>query len=71
MLSGFDMGAEDYVTKPFNMQILLRRVEVVLRRVGVSSPRLPADRWTRRLAGAGLLRADRAAGAGKTGHHPQ
>ena len=26
VLRGFDMGAEDYVTKPFNMQILLRRV---------------------------------------------
>ena len=25
VLSGFDMGAEDYVTKPFNMKILLRR----------------------------------------------
>ena len=32
ILNGFDMGAEDYVTKPFNMQILLRRVEVALRR---------------------------------------
>ena len=28
MLRGFDLGAEDYVTKPFHMQILLRRVEV-------------------------------------------
>ncbi|HJA66655.1 DNA-binding response regulator [Lachnoclostridium sp. An169] len=34
VLSGFDLGAEDYVTKPFNMQILLRRVEVALRRSG-------------------------------------
>ena len=32
ILHGFDMGAEDYVTKPFNMKILLRRVEVALRR---------------------------------------
>lgn len=32
VLSGFDLGAEDYVTKPFNMKILLRRVEVVIRR---------------------------------------
>lgn len=30
--TGFDLGAEDYVTKPFNMKILLRRVEVALRR---------------------------------------
>ena len=32
ILEGFDLGAEDYVTKPFNMKILLRRVEVALRR---------------------------------------
>lgn len=32
VLEGFDLGAEDYVTKPFNMKILLRRVEVALRR---------------------------------------
>ena len=32
ILLGFDLGAEDYVTKPFNMKILLRRVEVALRR---------------------------------------
>ena len=46
VLSGFDMGAEDYVTKPFNMQILLRRVEVVLRRAGVKQPAPQADRWS-------------------------
>lgn len=32
ILEGFDLGAEDYVTKPFNMKILLRRIEVALRR---------------------------------------
>ncbi len=32
VLRGFDMGAEDYITKPFHMQILLRRVEVAIRR---------------------------------------
>ncbi len=32
VLRGFDLGAEDYITKPFHMQILLRRVEVALRR---------------------------------------
>lgn len=30
VLDGFDLGAEDYVTKPFSMKILLRRVEAVL-----------------------------------------
>lgn len=32
VLTGFDMGADDYITKPFHLQILLRRVEVALRR---------------------------------------
>ena len=31
-MNGFDLGAEDYITKPFNMKILLRRVEVAIRR---------------------------------------
>ncbi len=35
-LHGFDLGADDYVTKPFSIQILIRRVEAVLRR-GVSN----------------------------------
>lgn len=32
VLNGFDLGADDYITKPFNIQILKRRVEVALRR---------------------------------------
>lgn len=45
VLNGFDMGAEDYVTKPFNMQILLRRVEVALRRSSrAAAP--DAERWS-------------------------
>ena len=32
ILNGFDLGAEDYVTKPFIMKILLRRIEVAVRR---------------------------------------
>ena len=31
MAAGFEHGADDYVTKPFNMQILLRRLEAVTR----------------------------------------
>ena len=31
-LNGFDLGADDYITKPFRIQILKRRVEAVLRR---------------------------------------
>lgn len=33
VLNGFDLGADDYITKPFNMQILKRRIEVALRRL--------------------------------------
>lgn len=37
VLNGYDLGAEDYITKPFRMSILLRRVEVALRHGGASS----------------------------------
>ena len=46
VLNGFDMGAEDYVTKPFNMQILLRRVEVALRRAGSATAAPAANKWS-------------------------
>lgn len=45
VLNGFDLGAEDYVTKPFNMKILLRRVEVVLRR-NTAAEQQPSNRWS-------------------------
>lgn len=45
VLHGFDMGAEDYVTKPFNMKILMRRVEVALRRKTVAEQQ-PSNRWS-------------------------
>ncbi len=31
-LNGFDLGADDYIAKPFSIQVLKRRVEAVLRR---------------------------------------
>lgn len=34
-IDAFDNKADDYVTKPFSMQILIRRVEALLRRSGV------------------------------------
>lgn len=37
VLNGYDLGAEDYVTKPFRMPILLKKVEVALRRGGASA----------------------------------
>jgi len=34
VLKGFKIGADDYITKPFNMEELLYRIEAVLRRAG-------------------------------------
>lgn len=31
-LNGYDLGAEDYVTKPFSMKILLKKIDVILKR---------------------------------------
>ena len=46
VLDGFDLGAEDYVTKPFSMKILLRRVEAILRRAGSSKAEESSQRWS-------------------------
>ena len=39
MLKAFNVGAEDYVVKPFSMKVLLKRIEVVLKRNGINSAR--------------------------------
>jgi two-component system OmpR family response regulator len=51
---GLEMGADDYVTKPFNPRELLARVRAVLRRTwslppqrgGLPAERIRFDRWT-------------------------
>ena len=51
---GLEMGADDYVTKPFNPRELVARIKAVLRRansmprqrVQLESGRLRFDRWT-------------------------
>ena len=42
MLKGLDAGADDYLTKPFNPEILLARATAVLRRSGRAQS--PSDR---------------------------
>ena len=36
-LRGFDIGADDYITKPFNMEELVARINAVLRRSSLVS----------------------------------
>ena len=47
VLSGFDMGAEDYVTKPFSMKILLKKIGVILKRSGEEQGRIFDDGFLR------------------------
>ena len=42
MLMGFESGADDYVTKPFNILALKARVRALLRRASVSAAQEPA-----------------------------
>jgi DNA-binding response OmpR family regulator len=37
---GLELGADDYVTKPFDFDVLLARIKAVLRRTGGSAPTL-------------------------------
>lgn len=41
-ISGLDQGADDYVTKPFNVDELVARIRSVLRRASASGPRVAA-----------------------------
>lgn len=44
-IRGLDLGADDYVTKPFAMEELLARARATLRRATPEEPRLPVLRY--------------------------
>ncbi|MBI5844736.1 MAG: response regulator transcription factor [Deltaproteobacteria bacterium] len=47
VVAGLELGADDYVTKPFSVRVLLARIRAVLRRVSSDEPEDPAGVVTR------------------------
>ena len=45
MVRALEMGADDFVTKPFSTAVLRARVEAALRRSGASAPQVPVRRF--------------------------
>ena len=43
VLTGYESGAEDYITKPFSMKILLRKIDVILKRTASANHRIFTD----------------------------
>lgn len=56
-LQGFELGADEYIAKPFSLKILLARIEAVLRRRADAAPMTPAllhiDRLSREVTVGG------------------
>lgn len=44
-LAGYESGAEDYITKPFSMKILLKKIEIILKRIGQNSRMVFEDEY--------------------------
>jgi len=52
IIAGFGQGADDYVAKPFSVQVLINRVKAVLRRAKPQPEQLPAGAATYQIQGA-------------------
>ncbi len=46
VVSGLEMGADDYVSKPFSIKVLLARVQTVLRRKSTAGEKLDTEELT-------------------------
>jgi len=52
IIAGFGQGADDYVAKPFSVQVLINRIKAVLRRAKPQPEQLPAGSSTYQIQGA-------------------
>lgn len=43
MIKGLDLGADDYIMKPYSLKAVLARIRTVLRRTSVIQPSVPKD----------------------------
>ncbi len=44
-LAGYDSGAEDYVIKPFSMKVLLKKIDIILKRAVLSKRMIFTDEY--------------------------
>jgi DNA-binding response OmpR family regulator len=44
-IQGFKVGADDYITKPFNMEELLMRMKAILRRINKQEPDIQVNKF--------------------------
>ena len=52
IIAGFGQGADDYVAKPFSVQVLINRIKAVLRRAKPQPEQLPTGSATYQIQGA-------------------